>query len=104
MVFGTQTARPSAVVETPTNPTVTNLTVPLANTEVSVALVAVKKLSIRCRGTSVIQYAYILGDSGVLYLTIPRGKSEEIDGINFTGTLYLQTSEAAQVVEISQWV
>jgi hypothetical protein len=104
MAVSTQTSRPQAVVETPTTPTVSNLSLPTANTEVSFLLTSVKKLELRARGTARLQYAYALAGSGTIYVTIPRGKVERIDGINFTGTIYIQASEGPETVEITQWV
>lgn len=99
-----QTFRGSAALEQPTDPTIYNLDVTLANTEYSQALSAnTKKISIACRGTAKLQVAFASGDSGVLYFTIPRGARREIDGVNFTGAVYLQASEDAQVVEILEW-
>lgn len=58
---------------------------------------------LRCRGTAKTQYAFVVTESGTKWITIPRGGQEVIDDINFTGTIYLQTSEGSQVIELLEW-
>lgn len=101
----TSTFRGKALVESGVTPAIYNVSVPLASTEVSQALSAnVKRFTIRVRGNSKIQLSFISGQSGTNYITIPKGCTYTEDQLNFTGTLYFQTSNGSQVVEILEWV
>lgn len=86
-------------------PTIYNLSVPLANTEVSQALPTnFKKLLVRCRGNARTQFSFTSGQSGTNYITIPMGSSYSADGLMVaSGTIYLQTSQASQTIEIIAW-
>lgn len=100
----TGTVRSRNVIEFGSDPIVYNVSVPLANTEVSQALNAsTKRFTIRVRGTSKMQLAFAAGTSGTVFITLPAGTTYTEDGINFTGTLYFQTEKASQVVEILEW-
>jgi hypothetical protein len=100
-ITGTVRALPSL----PTNPTIYNVSVPTANTEVSQALSnGTKKFSIRCRGNAKIQLSFASGDSGTTYVTIPAGVTYTEDSVSFTGSLYFQTSLPSQMIEIVEWV
>lgn len=100
----TSTFRGTAVLEPPTTQTTYNVIVLTPNVEVSQPLSDhTKKLQIRCRGTARIQYAFVVTESGTNFISIPRGKTENIDDIDLTGTLYFQLSDA-DTVEISEWV
>lgn len=104
MSYGNQTARPTGTLQTPIVPTITNLSIPLAATEVPHVLQnEVQKIEIRARGSSRLQYSFVSGQSGTVFVTIPRGKSEKIEGINYTGTIYIQASEGSEIVEITEW-
>lgn len=101
----TATFRGKAVIEAATTPTIYNVSVPLANTEVSQALnPATKMFTIKTRGIATLQLAFNPGDSGTLFLTVPAGAAYTQEGLNFSGIIYLQTSKAGQVVEILEWV
>lgn len=92
-----------------TNPLITNVSVPLAATEVAIALPAnTKRFLIRARKVSnaypQIQLAYISGDSGTIYLTVPGGayySEGEIDAPSLT--LYIQSNTPATIIEIVSW-
>jgi len=100
----TSTFRGRAVVESSSAPVVYNVSVPLAATEVSKTLSAsTKRFTIRVRGNSSLQLSFISGQSGTTFITIPHGCSYTEDELNFSGTLYFQTTKAAQVVEILEW-
>lgn len=88
-----------------TTPTIFNLVVALANTEVSQALPAnTKKILFRCRGAARIQFSFVSGQSGILYVTVPAGASYSQDLLLLpSATLYLQTSLPNQIVEILVW-
>lgn len=87
-----------------TTPTIYNVAVPLANTEVSQALsTGTKSFTIRVRGHARLQLAFASGNSGTDFLTIPSGANLTQENLNFDGTIYFQTSKASQVVEILEW-
>lgn len=87
-----------------TEPTIYNVSVPLANTEVSQTLSDnTKSFTIRVRGTCTLKFAFDSGQSGTNYITIYPGSSYSIEGLNFSGTLYFQTNKPSQVVEILEW-
>lgn len=83
---------------------ITNLSMPLALTEYSLVLQAnLKEIMIRNRTDATLQYAFILGDSSLKYITIPKGCRETIAGLDLTGnTLYLQANKAGTVSEIRE--
>lgn len=86
------------------SPTVFNVSVPLANTEMSQALGSnVKKILLRARGASRTQFSFVSGESNINFITIPAGASYHVDQLNFSGTIYFQTSKGGEVVEILAW-
>lgn len=100
----TSTIRPLSQVEAAGSPKVYNVVVPLANTEVAQLLTtSTKSFVIRVRGVATLKLAFVLGDSGTTYLTIPPNCSYSVEGLNFVGSLYFQTNKVAQVVEILEW-
>lgn len=99
----TQTARVKPIAAT--NPTIYNLSIPLANTEYAQVLNnSVKKILIRARNKAKLQFSFVSGDTGSLYVTIEPGAvffEENLDLSNVT--LYVQGSTAGNVVEILEW-
>lgn len=94
----------TVTVEAAQNPKVYNVSVPLANTEVSQALSAnTKKFLIRVRDSARMQLAYEATESSTNFVTVPSGCTYEESELNFTGTLYFQTNKASQLVEIVEW-
>jgi len=86
-------------------PLITNKTVALKDIEETHTLaINTKTFTIKCRASSEIKLAYILGDSGLIFDTIPRGVRFSMNDIRFGGsTLFFQTDKDAQVVEITEW-
>jgi hypothetical protein len=75
-----------------------------ADTEVSQALSdGTRSFLIKVRGACLLKLAFVLGESDTNYITLPPGTSYHAEGLNFTGTLYFQTSKDNQVVEILEW-
>jgi hypothetical protein len=101
----TQAFRGSATVTPPTKPKIYSVSLPTANTEVAQLLSnGTKKLRIKALGNSRVQYAWNATESGTgPFWTIPRGGVEPIDGINYTGSIYLQASESGETVQIEEW-
>jgi hypothetical protein len=85
-----------------TSSRITNLSVPIAFTEVSHLLQTnVKQLIIRSRNLANLQIAFVSTESGTKYLTIPPGCNLKLDNIEFSSTtLYIQSSTASTTVEI----
>ena len=88
-----------------TTPKIYNVSVPLANTEVSQALTAsTKYFMIKARGSSKLQFAFISTESSTNFITVPAGSSYSESGLSLTGkTIYFQTSKASETVEIMEW-
>jgi len=104
-------ASPLTVVGTLTvalaaTPTITNLSAPVANTEVSHALQAnVKKFLIRSRLRATIQFAFVSTESGTKFITMKPNTSYYEQDLKLSGvTLYLQTTVAGNTIEILEWV
>lgn len=86
------------------NPQIYNLAIPTADTEVSQALNPnTKSVLIRARGITSLKVAFVSGESGTNYLTIPAGNTFIQENINFTGIIYLQSTKSNQVIEILEW-
>jgi hypothetical protein len=88
------------------SPTIANITVPLASTEVSYALpTGSTRFRIRTRNSAKLQLAYVSGDSGTQFETIRPGVVLEEQGLDSTiaFTLYFQTPAAGTIVEIISW-
>lgn len=100
----TGTIRGRATIESSRTPTVYNVSVPIANTEVSQGLSSgTKAFTIRVRGTAKLQLAFNSGQSGTQYITVSPGASYTAEGLEFNGDLYFQTNKASQIVEILEW-
>jgi len=86
-------------------PTITNLSLPTANTEVDHILQTnVLRLLIKNRNNGRLQFAFVNTESGTNFITIPSGATYDIEGINFAaGTLSIQSNKANQTVEILEW-
>lgn len=101
----TGTIRGSSLNQGATSPTIYNVNVLTANTEVSQALSSgTKMFTIRARGNSTIKLAFTSGNSGTLYVTIPAGANYSVSNLNLSATLYFQTSKSNEVVEIIEWL
>lgn len=86
---------------TNTTPTIFNVSLPLAATEVSQALPAsTKNFILRARGKSSVQIAYTVGQSGTTYVTIPPGGVYEDKNFYTSQTLYIQSNKAGETVEL----
>ena len=94
-----------ARIVTPETPTIYNVLVLSANTEFSQLLSdSTKRFTIKVRDAAKLQIAYLPGESGTNFLTIPRGAVYTEDNMSFSGTLYFQADKAGVTVEIVQWV
>lgn len=87
-------------------PTIANVSMTSAATEYSYTFPAdTKKFEIRIRsGSSLLQIAFISGQSGSTYITIPYGASYSENDAKVGGaTIYFQSPDATQVAEIKTW-
>ncbi len=86
-------------------PTIYNLSAPTSGVEVSQALTDnTKQLLVRVRGASM-QIAFVSGQSGTNFITIPAGASLFLKDLKTNSlTLYLQTNKNGQTIEIMEWV
>lgn len=100
------TTGPTPVAELATAPTIQNVNVPSANTEVAIAIPAkTRKIQIKARGfLANLKFAFIVNQSNTVYVSIPQGCVFTDDGLDLNGTtLYLQSDKASQVVEVLSW-
>lgn len=95
----------NVVANAGTTPTIYNVSVPTANTEVSQALPAnTKKFTLRNRTNAECKVAFVATESGTNYVTIKRGAVLSEDNLNLAAiTLYFQCTAAGQTVEILAW-
>ena len=90
-----------------TTPQITIVSMPVAATEYSIALPAgCRQFQIKLRSSASLQVAYVSGQSGISYITVPRhcfyAESDiKLDG---TVTLYVQSPIALQELEVLAWV
>lgn len=87
------------------NPTVTNITIAVANTEQTVVLPAdTKRYLIQVLSVGTLKVAYGVGLSGTNYLELPKGCFSSEDEINISSlTLYVQSPTTGVVARIETW-
>lgn len=85
-----------------TTGTCTAVSIPLANTEVSYNVGAVKRFTLKLRGKGTLKVSYT---SGGAYLTVPMGASYSEFNIDTASsfTLYFQSSIASETLELVTW-
>ena len=85
-----------------TTSTITNKSLPIANTEYSHILQAdLKQIIIKVRGLADLKFTLVSGESSTKYFTIPKGNSLSLDNLSIaSGTLYLQSPTASVTIEI----
>ena len=95
-----------SVVNAAQTPTIYNVPVPTADTEVSQAILdGTKRILIKTRGPGSLKLSYVATESGTKYITIGGNASKDIDNLNTSSlTLYFQSPLASQTVEIETWV
>lgn len=88
------------------HPSIANVAVPLANTEVSYSVPTnTVRFQIRTRDVATLKIAYLVGQSGLTFRTIYAGETYEESGLSLTGALplYFQSTQPTQTVEIISW-
>lgn len=105
MAITTSSIRPRATVEAGTKPTIYNVPVLLANTEISQALSSnTKRFTIKVRGIAKMQLAFTIAESDTKFITVHPGAAYSEDGLDFNGTLFFRLNRANQTVEIVEWI
>ncbi len=103
VIIGNQPIEVDATVETggATTPVITNLNIPVINTEVSHVLQDnLNELVIRSRDIAKVQISFVSTESGTKFVTINPGAVLCLNGLDFdTKTLYVQ-SDTVTTLEI----
>ena len=87
-----------------TNPSITRVTITSASTEQSHALPADTKGFTVTTFQDPLQLSFTSGDSGTTFVTIPRWCYRSWDDLSATGiTLYFQSPNAGQTIQIESW-
>ena len=90
-----------------TAPQIAILAMPTAATEYSIALPAgCRQFQIKLRSSASLQVAYVSGQSGISYITVPRHCFYAESDIKLDGTItiYMQSQVASQELEVLTWV
>lgn len=95
----------NVVVNGATSPFVANVSIVSANTEYSYTFPTnTKKFHIKLRDGQRLQLAYISGDTGTTYVTLPAYNLYTEENITLTSvTLYFQSPVGSNVAEIIYW-
>lgn len=96
----------SITVDSPDTPKITNITIPVANTEQSHIFAAnTKRILMRLRGIGKLQYSFTSGQSGTSFITMKKGNSEEFNALDLSvaTTIYFQSPKAGETLEILEW-
>lgn len=64
-----------------------------------------KKVILKARGNSKLQYSFINGQTNTTFITIFPGNEEVIDNLSLTAslTIYIQASKASEILEVCSW-
>lgn len=93
-------------IEAATNPAIQAVALTLASTEYSVVIpVDAKQYLLRLKSNSTLQVAYSAGQSGTTFITVPRNCFYAESDLNLTSavTVYFQSPDASQTVEVLYW-
>lgn len=87
-------------------PTIVNKEMSSAATEISQAIpAAARRFEIKLRSlNALLKLAFVSGESGTIFITIPYGVSYAELNIKGGMTLYFQSPSASQTAEIKYWV
>jgi len=84
-----------------TTPSMFNVSLGIINTEQSQALPAsTKEFIVRTRGAAELKLAFVASESGTKYITIPRRATFTVKQFFTSQTLYFQSPQTGDVVEI----
>lgn len=90
---------------TVSTPSILNVSMPVPGTEYNTVIAAfTKEFSIKSRDGGTIQFAYIAGDSGINYITVPAGSVFTKSNIYSSSgiTLYFQCNKIT-TLEVMLW-
>lgn len=96
----------SVVIQGSSSPFTAQITMSTAATEYSFTLpVDTKQFILKLEGDGKLQLSEVSGQSGTIYLTVPRlcFLSESDLSLSSARTLYFQSNLASQVLEIRYW-
>jgi hypothetical protein len=99
------TFRGRAVVEAASVAKVYNVSLPTANTEVGQALTdGTKQITVKNRTNGITKFTFVSGESATKYVTIPRGAVYKEENLNTSSaTIYMQSPQASQTIEVLEW-
>lgn len=81
-----------------------NITIPTAGTEDSFTFPEnTRSFTIKARGQSRVQFAFVSGDTNITFATIPRGAIYPVSDVTASGTIYFQADQNNEVIEIVTW-
>lgn len=104
MTIASPTFKPSDVtvdIANSTDVSITNLSLPDINTEVSHTLNAnLKQLTIRSRSLATIKIAFTISESATKYLTLKAGAVLELNDLDFSSKIIYLQSGTITIVEI----
>jgi len=84
-----------------TTPTILNISIPNADTEVSQILPAnTKRFIMRSRNKSTIKFSFTSTESGTKFITIPPGATYEDENFYTNLTVYFQSSKMGDTLEL----
>lgn len=88
-----------------TTVTIFNVALGPVNTEQSQALPAnTKSFLLKSRGNSEVKLAYSLGGSGTTYVTVPRASVYKDENFYTSQTIYFQSPQTGDTIEIIAYV
>ena len=96
-----------AKISKATQPTIYNLSMPLANTEYSQALSShTRKIMIKTRDrTAQLRIAFVATNTATIFITIEGGAIYSEENLDLEGvTIYLRSNKSTQTVEILEWI
>lgn len=105
MSVATQFKVSDVTIEGASQTKITNLSLPNANTEYSLALsLNLKMITIRSRLLATIKFSFTSGESGTKYITLKPGTVFSRDNLTLaSSTLYIQSNVDLNVIEILEF-
>ncbi len=96
--------RAKATIEATTTAEVFNVNLAVANTEYSHTFsTSTKSFNVRAReNDAVIKLSFSVGTSGTTYFTLKKGVSLYAQNLDFSSTLYIQSTQPT-ILEIIEW-
>lgn len=86
-------------------PTINNTAITNANTEYNYTFPAgTRAFSIKLEAlNALLKVAFVSGESGTTYITVPYGESLKMEAKVGGSTIYFQSDKASQVAQIETW-